>query len=120
MQLHNGLVSLQIGLVYISLYISQTCSVRKSAYNHSLSYVLLGLEHCCSYNRRAAAAATAATDAAENEAMLRAPLLQVLVDEAVIWVTSLLPAQKHNKHSQTNLSFVGLDWTTVQSCQLGT
>ena len=67
-----------------------------------MSYVLLVREHCCSYNKRAAAAATAATDAAENEAMLRAPLLQVLVDVEVIWVTSLLPAQK--RKSLVNLA----------------
>ena len=45
------------------------------------------------YNANIAATATAARDMTDMEAMLRAPLLQVLVEVESIWRTSLLPAK---------------------------
>ena len=42
---------------------------------------------------KTAAAAMTAIETKDMEAMLRAPLLQVLDDDAVIWSTSLLPAK---------------------------
>lgn len=56
----------------------------------------MALLHCFSisfYMAKTAAAAMTAIETKDMEAMLRAPLLQVLDDDAVIWSTSLLPAK---------------------------
>lgn len=56
----------------------------------------IALLHCFSmsfYMAKTAAAAMTTTETKDMEDMLRAPLLQVLDDAAVIWSTSLLPAK---------------------------
>ena len=49
------------------------------------------------YSANTAARARPTTETADRDAMLRAPLLHVLVDDAVIWVTSVLPTNTDGK-----------------------